>query len=301
MARLRRLQECEQEHIPLPMNDVPRLHAAQLLRQYGLWATKSLGQNFLEDPEWLKQIATAAEIRGTDVVLEIGPGLGSLTPYLALMAHEVVAVELDRKFTPILRKLFKPYHNIRLIEGDILALPPMSLGLPQRYVVAANIPYNITSALLRHLLSAEPRPRRMVLTVQEEVAARLCSKPPDMSLLSLSVQVYGEPSIVARIPAEAFYPAPKVDSAVVRIEIHDAPVIQSDLLPVFFDLIKAGFSQKRKTMRNALSGGMRIAPAAAGEFLLKAGIDPMRRAETLSLGEWEMLSRGWEDTRRAHS
>jgi 16S rRNA (adenine1518-N6/adenine1519-N6)-dimethyltransferase len=275
------------------MNNIPPLHAASLLRQYGLHATKSLGQNFLEDSEALQRIAEIAEIKSSDVVLEVGPGLGNLTRYLAILAREVVAVELDSKFAPVLKQVLKPYPNTRIIQGDILELSPMALGLPDGYLVAANIPYNISSALLRHLLSSHPVPTRIVLTVQKEVAERISSKPPDMSLLSLSVQVYGEPRIAARIPAGAFYPAPQIDSAVVRIDIYPEPAIPDALLPAFFKLTKAGFSQKRKTLRNALSGGMRIAPAEAGELLAGVGIDPMRRAETLDLKEWEDLSREW--------
>jgi 16S rRNA (adenine1518-N6/adenine1519-N6)-dimethyltransferase len=275
------------------MNNVPQLHVGQLLRQYGLHATKSLGQNFLEDAGALQAIADAAEVQRSDIVLEVGPGLGSLTRYLALLAHEVVAVELDRRFTPVLRSVLSPYPNTRLVEGDILSLSPEALGLPNGYIVAANIPYNITSALLKHLLTSEVVPTRMVLTVQKEVAARICSKPPDMSILSLSVQVFGEPSIVARVPAAAFHPAPTVDSAVVRIEIHAEPLVPRELLPVFFDLIRAGFSQKRKMLRNALSGGLRISPAEASSLLTEAGIDPQRRAETVALPEWDNLSHLW--------
>ncbi len=277
------------------MNDISPMRAAQILKQHGLHAIKSLGQNFLDDPQALQQVARAAQIEPTDTVLEVGPGLGSLTRYLSVLAREVVAVELDRKLVPVLKKLLKGYRNVRVVEGDVLQLSPAELGLQEDYVVAANIPYNITSALLRHLLSSQPGPRRIVLTVQQEVAERICAVPPRMSLLSLSVQVYGVPSIVATIPAESFYPVPKVDSAVVRIEIFPQPAIEPALLSEFFDLIKAGFSQKRKTLRNSLSAGLRIAPAEAATLLQQAGIDPQRRAETLTLGEWERL------VRRGHS
>ncbi len=275
------------------MNELPPVNAAQLLKQYGLWATKGLGQNFLEDPFALRQIAEAAEIGHDDVVLEIGAGLGSLTRYLSVLAQEVVAVELDRKLTPVLRTILKSYRNVRVVEGDILELSPSQLGLLEGYVVAANIPYNITSAILRHLLESEPHPRRMVLTVQKEVAARICSQPPHMSLLSLSVQVYGSPAIVARIPAGSFFPTPKVDSSVVRIDLYPEPVIPRELLPVFFQLTKACFSQKRKTLRNALSAGGRISTADAKSLLLQAGVDPMRRAETLGLEEWGIMTQAW--------
>ena len=273
------------------MNDASPLRAAQILKQHGLWASKGLGQNFLDDPGALQTIVAAAEITPADIVLEIGPGLGSLTRYLSLAAREVVAVELDHKLAEVLKSLLKKYRNVRLVEGDILALSPTELGLPDGYIVAANIPYNITSAVLRHLLSSERKPGRMVLTIQKEVAERICSAPPKMSLLALSVQVYGKPSIVATLPAKAFFPVPKVDSAIVRIELYAQPIIEPGLLPVFFDLIKAGFSQKRKMLRNALSAGLRLAPAEVASRLLEAGIDPQRRAETLTLDEWERLAK----------
>ncbi|MGE5072949.1 MAG: 16S rRNA (adenine(1518)-N(6)/adenine(1519)-N(6))-dimethyltransferase RsmA [Anaerolineae bacterium] len=278
------------------MNDIAPLHAAQMLKQYGLWASKGLGQNFLEDPSALQDIADAAEITNTDTVLEIGPGLGSLTRYLAARARQVVAVELDDKLLPALKSVLKPYRNVRVLHGDILELSPAALDLPEGYIVAANIPYNITSAILRHLLASERQPRRIVLTIQREVAQRICASPPDMSLLALSVQVFGKPSILLRIPREAFFPVPTVDSAVVRVDIYSEPAIAAALLPGFFELIKAGFSQKRKMLRNALSAGLRKSPAEASVLLTKAGIDPQRRAETLSLPEWERLTQIFRET-----
>ncbi len=271
------------------MKTIPHLTAASILKQYGLRADKRLGQNFLEDSLALENIAAAAGIENADSVLEIGPGLGSLTRHLAALAHEVAAVELDEKLIPVLRGVLKPYANVRLIHGDILDFSPKDLNLPPDYIVAANIPYNITSAIIRHLLESEPKPRRIVLTIQKEVAERVCSTPPDMSLLALSVQVYGRPSIAAQIPASAFFPAPSVDSAVVRIEIYPSALIPSALLPDFFKLIKAGFSQKRKTLRNSLSAGLHIQPAESESLLKRSGIDPQRRAETLSMDEWWAL------------
>ncbi len=271
------------------MNHIPPLDAAALLKQYGLHASRRLSQNFLQDPPSLEKIAAAADIRNADTVLEIGPGLGSLTRYLSLLAREVLAVELDGKLVPVLKAVLKPYPNVRLIQGDILDLAAQELGLPPEYIVAANIPYNITSAILRHLLESEPKPRRMVLTVQKEVAERICAAPPRMSLLALSVQVHGNPSIVARIPAGAFFPVPSVDSAVVRIEVRASPVIPAAQLDTFFRLIKAGFSQKRKMLRNALSAGLKISTTDTESLLARAGIDARRRAETLSLDEWKIL------------
>jgi 16S rRNA (adenine1518-N6/adenine1519-N6)-dimethyltransferase len=167
--------------------------------------------------------------------------------------------------------------------------PGEILGQPG-YLVVANIPYYITSALIRHLLESSPRPRRVVLTIQKEVAQRICAGPGDLSLLALSVQVYGEPHIAAHIPAGAFFPTPKVDSSVLVIDIYPSPRVEEHLLDVFFRLIKAGFSQKRKKLRNSISAGLRQSPAEAERMLHAAGIDPQRRAETLSLEEWGRLS-----------
>jgi len=272
------------------MNEIPPLNAASLLKRYDLRAHKGLGQNFLQDPLALERIVAAAEIQPTDIVLEIGPGLGSLTRYLAVAAREVVAVELDAGMLPPLKQVLAPYQNIRLVHGDILKLSPEDLIPARDYLVVANIPYYITSAVIRHLLESETRPRRIVLTVQKEVAERICAQPGNMSLLALSVQVYGKPRIAAQIPAAAFFPAPKVDSAVLVVDIYPAPLVNAELLDTFFKLIKAGFSQKRKTLRNSLSSGLHISPTKAAELLTSASIDPQRRAETLSIEEWERLS-----------
>jgi 16S rRNA (adenine1518-N6/adenine1519-N6)-dimethyltransferase len=266
---------------------------AELLRRYNVRPDKSLGQNFLIEENALRRIVSAAEISPQEDVLEIGAGLGSLTRHLCGVARHVVAVELDSRLFPLLEEVLSNHKNLRLVQGDILALDPTVLMADSEaargYLVVANIPYYMTSALLRHLLEAQQTPRRMVLTVQVEVAERICAKPGAMSLLALSVQVYGKPEVIIRIPAGAFYPTPKVDSAVVRVDISATPVIPSAKIDVFFRLAKAGFSQKRKTLRNALSGGMHWSPVRAAELLNLAGIEPMRRAETLSLEEWETL------------
>jgi 16S rRNA (adenine1518-N6/adenine1519-N6)-dimethyltransferase len=271
------------------MNEIPPLNALALLKRHGLHADKRLGQNFLQDPFALEKIVAAAQIQPTDTVLEIGPGLGSLTRYLAVFANEVIAVELDQNLLAPLRAVLAPYHNVRVIQGDILELSPSELISTAAYLVVANIPYYITSAVIRHLLESSRKPRRIILTIQKEVAERICAQPGDMSLLALSVQIYGEPQVMAHIPARAFFPAPKVDSAVLRIEIYPAPRVRPELQNTFFKLIKAGFSQKRKTLRNALSAGLHIAPPAAEAMLSQSGIDSRRRAETLGIEEWQRL------------
>jgi len=260
-----------------------------LLKQFGLRPSKGLGQNFLQDEQALQAIVASADISPSDDVLEIGPGLGNLTRHLALAAHSVTSVELDKALFPALESVIAPFQNVRLVQGDILRMDPADLMKTPGYLVVANIPYYITSALLRHLLESNLHPRRLVLTVQAEVAERICATPGKMSLLSLSVQIYGKPSILTRIPAEAFYPTPKVDSAVLRVEILPEPLIPAPWLTIFFTLIKAGFSQRRKTLRNSLSGGLGITPTAAEKMLATTGIDPMRRAETLSLEDWRKL------------
>ncbi len=262
----------------------------ELLDRYGLRPRKGLGQNFLVDEAALIQVVTVADISEDDVVLEVGPGLGGLTRHLAGQARTVVAVELDDRFMKPLTEILSPYPNVRLVQGDILDLDPAGLVASDAYLVVANIPYYITSALIRHLLDAPVRPRRLVLTVQREVAQRICAEPGQLSLLALSVQVFGEPQVRARLPARAFYPSPKVDSSVVRVDIYAEPVIPQASLKDFFRLARAGFSQKRKNLRNALSGGLSLSKDAVVELLEAAGIDPRRRAQTLSLAEWRTLT-----------
>ncbi len=260
-----------------------------LLRQFGLRPDKRLGQNFLISPAALQKVVEAADLAPDDAVLEIGPGAGALTVRLASRAGRVVAVELDERLRPLLEAVLRPYPNVRLVFGDILQQHPAALMGSGDYAVVANIPYYITSAVIRHLLGGEARPRRMVLTVQREVAQRIVAQPPQMSLLALSVQVFGEARMVARLPAGAFYPRPKVDSAVVRVDI-TPPRIPEAQLNAFFRLAKAGFAQRRKTLRNTLAAGLGWPPAQAAALLEGAGIDPRRRAETLSLDEWAVLT-----------
>ena len=269
---------------------IPPINMAELLRKYNLRADKRLGQNFLQDSHALEKIVEAAEIQPTDTVLEIGPGLGSLTRYLGAKAQKVVAVELDDRLFPALEAVIAPYKNIQLVHGDILDIDLQVINKQEDYLVVANIPYYITSAVIRHLLESTPSPRRIVLTIQKEVAERICAGPGDMSLLALSVQVYGQPHITAHISAGSFYPVPKVDSSVLAVDIYPAPLVPTNLLDTYFLLIKAGFSQKRKKLRNSLSAGMRLSTAATEELLRTVDIDPQRRAETLSLEEWGKLS-----------
>jgi len=260
-----------------------------LLNRYGLKPQKGLGQNFLSDPGSLQKVIRAADIHPEDTVLEIGPGLGSLTHLIAQAAARVIAVELDSHLVDALEEILQPYPHVELIHADILEVNLNNLFSSPGYLVVANIPYYITSALLRQLLEASFPPARLVLTIQKEVAERICAEAGNLSLLALSVQVYGQPEIIDTIPAGAFYPVPKVDSAVVRVDIYPEPLIPSEHLDMFFSLIKAGFSQKRKTITNAISAGMRWDKEKTATLLTRSNIDPKRRAQTLSMDEWKQL------------
>jgi 16S rRNA (adenine1518-N6/adenine1519-N6)-dimethyltransferase len=270
--------------IPDPLN------VQQLLRFHHLSPRKSLGQNFLVDHSALEKVIDCANVSRQDEILEIGAGLGSLTRFLARSARRVVAVELDHHLIPILEDVLGQEENVELIQADILKLDPAQIMQADGYLVIANIPYYITSAIIRHLLESAVKPKRLVLTIQREVAQRVCALPGDMSLLALSVQVYGRPSIAARIPAGAFYPPPNVDSAVIRVDIYAEPFIPRQQLETFFSLAKAGFGQKRKMLRKSLSSGLGWSAENMEELLIKSDIDPTRRAETLSLEEWKNLT-----------
>jgi 16S rRNA (adenine1518-N6/adenine1519-N6)-dimethyltransferase len=299
----------------------------ELLDKYNLRPRKGLGQNFLADPNILRKIVEAADLTPDATVLEIGPGLGMLTRFLSRAAGRVVAVELDEALFGLLRQELSGLLNLELVQGDILQLdpaelvegqacPPKDAGqanvqLPTSnfqpptsnlqspisnlqsppYTVVANLPYYITSAAIRHVQEASPPPQRIVLTVQREVAERIVAAPGELSLLAVSVQFYGRPRIVARIPAGAFVPPPKVDSAVVRIDTHPAPPVEVADVGAFFRVVRAGFGQKRKQIKNSLAAGLGLSGGEAADALARAGIDPQRRAQTLSLAEWAELTR----------
>jgi 16S rRNA (adenine1518-N6/adenine1519-N6)-dimethyltransferase len=270
------------------------------LEKYDLRPRKGLGQHFLADPNLLRKIVEAADLSREDVVLEVGPGLGTLTRWLVRSAGQVIAVELDEAMVEVLRVELKALPNLEVVQGDILQLDPAALvrhhvppGLRSSlgYIVVANLPYYITSAAIRHLLEADRPPRRLVLTVQREVAQRIVAGPGDMSLLAVSVQFYGRPRIVARIPAGAFIPPPNVDSAVVRIDTYESPPVDVPDTQAFFQVVRAGFGQKRKQLKNALAAGLGLPPPEVAASMERAGVEPRRRAEMLKLEEWARLVR----------
>jgi 16S rRNA (adenine1518-N6/adenine1519-N6)-dimethyltransferase len=243
----------------------------------------------LFDPAILERIADSAEITPHDPILEVGPGLGALTRVLAQRTDRVVAVELDNRFIPILRYELAFFPHVELIHGDILEQQMPDL-FDRPYKVIANVPYYITGAILRHLLSAEIKPKSMTLTVQKEVAERITALPNAMSLMAVSVQFYGTAKLVGNIAAGAFWPRPKVASSIVQIDVSPQWADVDELL--FFRVAKAGFSQKRKQLKNNMQQ-LGLEKQGVLAVLGSAEIDPKRRAETLSIDEWVALTRAF--------
>ena len=253
---------------------------------------KSLGQHFLKDRSVPPRIAEAARLQPHDIVVEVGPGLGVLTEELAVRldpdAGKLIAVELDDNLLPLLQERFAGMPHVSFVHADVLEVPPGYLSAGHQYKLVANLPYYITSAILRHFLEAEARPLSLTVMVQREVAERMVAQPPNMSLLAVSVQFYGKPKIAFRVPPGAFNPPPKVDSAVVHIEVYkpgERPVIAGSEQS-FFKVVQAGFGQKRKQLGNTLASGLGLPKDHVAQQLKQAGIDPTRRAETLTLAEW---------------
>jgi len=274
-----------------------------LLRRFGLRARKGLAQHFLIDDGVLKLITSAAGLTPADVIMEIGPGLGVLTRELARQAGWVVTIELDSRLAAILKQTLAAVNNVTVINEDILQIDPEALLREQKakfspaitspfsYKVVANLPYYITSHVLRHFLEASLKPQIMVVMVQKEVAEAIVAEPGEMSVLSVSVQFYGQPEIISYVPARCFYPAPEVDSAVLRITLYAKPAVDVTDEASFFRLVRAGFTASRKQICNSLAQGLELPKAEVLSLLEKADIAPQRRAETLNLNEWGQLWR----------
>lgn len=249
---------------------------------------KSLGQHWLHDRLVLEHIADCAEVTAEDTVLEIGPGLGTLTSELLRRAGKVTAVEFDPDLARKLPGQF-PGKNLEVINHDILTFDLSTL--PAGYKVVANVPYYITSKIVQHLMTSSNKPSVAVLLVQKEVAERIAARPGDMSILAVSAQIYAEASLGDIVPAELFTPPPKVDSQVIVLKTRSAPFITPEEEKPFFRIVKAGFSAKRKKLRSSLSGGLAISKPDAEILLERANISPDARAEDLSLEQWLALMR----------
>lgn len=273
----------------------------ELLRQYELHARKGLGQHFLVNSGILKNITQAAELSPQDVVIEVGPGMGVLTRELAARAGYVIAVELDDRMIDLLKQRLSEFQNYTLINRDILETEPgdliqeernkfpATIREPCQYKLVANLPYYITQPIIRHFCEARLKPSLMVIMVQKEVAQNIVAQPGDLSILAVSVRFFGKPQIAGYVPAGNFYPAPKVDSAILRIEMYPRPAVEVTSEEHFFKVVRAGFCAARKQIANSLSQGLAIPKAEVLSLMQKAGVEPQKRAETLTLEEWARL------------
>jgi len=262
-----------------------------LLKKYGIRPLKSLGQNFLVDEKVFDRIMRAAELSSNDVVLEIGPGIGNLTLRLGERTQKVIAIEKDKKMCEILKKMLESQNikNIKVINQDALKLD-FSQYTQKPYKLVANLPYYITSPVIRKFLELKKPPKSMILMVQKEVAQRICAKPPKLSVLAVSVQFYAKPKIISYISKKSFWPQPKVDSAIIKIIPFKVGRSQK-YTEKFFKIVKAGFSHPRKQLINNLSKGLSLEKQRIEKWLLKNKIQPTQRAETLSVEYWQKLTK----------
>lgn len=264
----------------------------QKLKKMGLFAKKEFGQNFLVNSSTLQKIANSAEIKPTETVLEIGPGPGGLTQILLQQAQKVIAIELDTDMVNLLKNNFVNSNHLEIINQNALTYHP---NLPH-YKIVANIPYHITSPLLRHyLLETKFKPSKIILMVQNEVAEKI-NDPKNQSVLSLQVKIFGEPKYLFKVPKEDFYPVPKIDSGVISIEAFEKPLVSPAELEHFFQTVKIGFSQKRKKLMNSFLASNRFSKEKLELIFAKCNIDPNRRPQTLSISEWKILALKLKET-----
>lgn len=247
---------------------------------------KSLGQHWLFDLPSLQAVCDAAAVQPTDTILEIGPGLGPLTSKLAQQAQQVIAVEFDEALARELPSRV-PATNLTVVHDDFMHFDLTQL--PKGYKVVANVPYYITSKIVRILLESPTPPVSATLLVQKEVAERIAAQPGDMSILAVSAQFYAEPQLGAVITADKFDPAPKVDSQIITLQVRPQPLFTDVTPKEFFKVVRAGFGEKRKTIRNSLSGGLHLEKPEVEALLKNAAVDPGARAEQLTLDDWHNL------------
>lgn len=249
---------------------------------------KSLGQHFLRSRKVLDETLAAADLKKSDLVVEVGPGQGVLTRAMAEKDVRVIAVEKDRRLIPLLQEDFRKFPGVRIVEGDILRDPPLGLGR-KSYKLVANLPYYAATHIIQRFLEAKNPPRLIVVLLQKEVAQRICSRPPRMSLLSVAVQFYAQAKIVCPVPKRDFWPRPKVDSAVVRLEVkrNHRPVDAK----LFFKIGRAGFSQPRKQLANNLSKGLKLSKEKTKGWLAENRIGQKQRAQDLEIGDWLALTK----------
>lgn len=276
--------------------DLTNINVIQTLcQEYHIKPSRQHGQNFLINRDVVQKIIDLAKLRADDLVLEVGPGFGVITRELASRVWKVVAVEIDKKFVSLLKKSFRGSGKVEILKDDILQTNLTKLGLADLdFKVASNLPYNITSHFIRQRLTSLPRPELMALVVQKEVAERICAKPGEMSRLSVSVQFYSRPEIVAIVTRRSFWPEPEVDSALVKIDDigkHRGLLVDKDFDDKkFFQIVHIGFSARRKMLKNNLAIGLRISDNIIEQALKGAGLDKKARAQELGVGEWIKLT-----------
>jgi len=261
----------------------------KILKKYNLFAKKSLGQNFLIDDVALDYIIEAGDLNSDDHIVEVGPGTGFLTERLTEKVKKVTAIELDKDMVHVLSDRFKGVDNLELINENALDFEVENAGLKnKKYKVIANIPYYITSPLIKHFLRSNSKPSIMVILMQKEVAEKICGIT-GKSLITIESQLFGKSEIIHKVPSSSFHPAPKVNSAVLKITVFDKPLVPKDELEDFLRIVKFGFSQKRKKLSNTLSAGLRMETPKVKELLKKVNIDPDLRAEHLEIEDWKRI------------
>lgn len=265
-----------------------------IVKTFGIHMAKKLGQNFLIDGNVVDGIVAAAQVKAGDTVLEVGPGIGTLTQGLAEAGAEVTAVELDRRLLDVLAKTLEGYDNVKVIHGDILKIDISREINKEKYKLVANLPYYITTPIIMKFLEERLPVELLVTMVQKEVAQRMVAKPggKDYGALSVAVQYYTEPEIMFIVPPKAFIPAPAVESAVIRCTVRTVPPVQVASEKMFFRVVKAAFAQRRKTLANGLKANG-LDKAAVEKVLAQAGIDGTRRGEQLSLDEFAAIANAW--------
>jgi 16S rRNA (adenine1518-N6/adenine1519-N6)-dimethyltransferase len=261
-----------------------------LLEKYQARPSKKLGQNFLIDKRAIRKFIEACDLEAKDILLEIGPGVGTLTQEIAKEVEKVIAVEKDPKLVRILNNELR-MENIKIIQGDIRKIESWDLEIGSK--VVGNLPFYLTAPVIRKFLETGNQPKEMILMVQKEVGQRICAKPPKMSILAVSVQFYAQPKIVSFISKNSFWPSPKVDSAIIKI-IPKKKRSRTVLDQLFFRVVKAGFSHPRKQLINNLSEGLKIDKEKVRKWLLENGIQPERRAETLTIQNWINLTKSYK-------
>jgi 16S rRNA (adenine1518-N6/adenine1519-N6)-dimethyltransferase len=272
-----------------------------LLDHYDLQAKKGLGQHFLVNAGILHNITQAAELTPSDLVLEIGPGIGVLTHALVEQSGWVIAVELDKQMAEALQETLVPHQNFSIINRDILDIEPQELILQEKskfppeivdytnYKLVANLPYYITQPIIRHFCESKLKPKTMIIMVQKEVAKNIVAKPGDLRILAISVQFYGKPEIMGYVPAGNFFPVPKVDSAILKISLYTKPLYHVTSEKNFFRIVRAGFCAARKQLANSLAQGLALPKSEVISLLQKAGVASQKRPETLTIEEWARL------------